>query len=904
MTFRPSDDVLEELADSQNSQSWTYNNGYDNAYDETSNQWIWQQNFSNWWIDNYESVWETWTSPIVDLPVEEVKAPDLSEILKQQWEKGLEGENLESPNVINNVSWNNDMTKVSNDKNEEKDYKIEIKRDEPKNSDIQEIKITQNVENDEQIQWEVWSTGWPLNFLMDEQWIDAVKKYKVLHRILFKWGLFVCVAIVWICLWMFLYTNFAGFAVSKLVREDSILDKTKWNDYTVDKVVYDYEGSWWNFEVIIPFGSVSIDWENIQSKSNLISYKWVILPQLIAINKDVDDFISLNDFAKGLSSRKDLENMLEYMITDNLIRTKTKELSNPYDSLRVWNKFNQKSFIDWFSLWCLEKRKVSNYLCDSFVSTFYKYGKYYDLWYYADNVLLIMRELKKQGKNVEPLCKMVIDYTQHSWNISSDALNYVMEYCNVEDFNYYRKLTSFIKIDNSLWQPELSSEVFEDPDLNAYKLLSAQQVLNKKLVLKTVSDGYIKSYLNYVQALINKDNGTNRYLSPIYKDILYVFNMDILYKYLIENSFVNLRLQVDQINNGNVVYGYPALLTQLTTSDIVKQNEDNTSMELENLEIEDIFEQYYYMTDRLKIRKVTKISENELKVQTELFTNKILSATDGATLKLTVSLYKNGNVLYVSNIKVANQIKLSEILNIYAKDGVTFYAMLNYIDEQIWMWYELPSQELDQQKSICDELQEIEDIVIYSCEDTSILLYKGDIEYNFVLVNGVLDSFVIGDEELNDLVHDMLWSIMFMTENTPTAIKSIITFEKAASWDNSISEKLDIIDQFRIHFKVVPDDVINVEWKDSEFIVKFTLWEFKLQANYDIETHLLTKISYVACDKTLEIRNLTIEVSTDNESKLIEILNNPRVFFAQANPAAYKKYQRMCDEDKPEGNKK
>jgi hypothetical protein len=38
MTFRPSDDVLEELADSQNSQTRTYNNGYDNAYDEASNQ--------------------------------------------------------------------------------------------------------------------------------------------------------------------------------------------------------------------------------------------------------------------------------------------------------------------------------------------------------------------------------------------------------------------------------------------------------------------------------------------------------------------------------------------------------------------------------------------------------------------------------------------------------------------------------------------------------------------------------------------------------------------------------------------------------------------------------------------------------------------------------------------------
>jgi hypothetical protein len=33
---------------------------------------------------------------------------------------------------------------VLNDKNEEKDYKIEIQRDEPKISDVQEIKLIQN----------------------------------------------------------------------------------------------------------------------------------------------------------------------------------------------------------------------------------------------------------------------------------------------------------------------------------------------------------------------------------------------------------------------------------------------------------------------------------------------------------------------------------------------------------------------------------------------------------------------------------------------------------------------------------------------------------------------------------------------------------------------------------------
>jgi hypothetical protein len=80
------------------------------------------------------------------------------------------------------------------------------------------------------------------------------------------------------------------------------------------------------------------------------------------------------------------------------------------------------------------------------------------------------------------------------------------------------------------------------------------------------------------------------------------------------------------------------------------------------------------------------------------------------------------------------------------------------------------------------------------------------------------------------------------------------------------------------------------------FMVEFSIWDFNLQARYDVETHKLTKISYVACNKTLEIRNLTIEVSASNSSQLTEILNNPRMFFANANSAAYRKYQRMCEQ--------
>jgi hypothetical protein len=74
------------------------------------------------------------------------------------------------------------------------------------------------------------------------------------------------------------------------------------------------------------------------------------------------------------------------------------------------------------------------------------------------------------------------------------------------------------------------------------------------------------------------------------------------------------------------------------------------------------------MTDRLKIRKVDFISDSLIKLQTEVFTEKIFRVTNGETLKVTATMHREDNTLYVDSIKVANQPKLSEILNIYVSE--------------------------------------------------------------------------------------------------------------------------------------------------------------------------------------------------------------------------------------------
>jgi hypothetical protein len=61
-----------------------------------------------------------------------------------------------------------------------------------------------------------------------------------------------------------------------------------------------------------------------------------------------------------------------------------------------------------------------------------------------------------------------------------------------------------------------------------------------------------------------------------------------------------------------------------------------------------------------------------------------------------------------------------------------------------------------------------------------------------------------------------------MKDNTPTIITAIIDFT-VETQDDTLEKKLDVIDQFRIHFKLVPESVENIDGESDEFLVNFTI---------------------------------------------------------------------------------
>ena len=882
MTFRPSDDVLDNLSNDSMQNVDLIWEGWHIFWEDKNTEHISNEE----WLNLWKIIWENDSSTSTDA----VDSLDFSAVFQEiAHDEDMQTQKTQQ-NINNDIfsEWNaaeNNNTQNLSDVWEPLSIEEEQKYDgldiSNRITDEERINLVSKIDNSEHS---------ILDLLVDDKWYNIIERYRKIYRIVFRRGISCIVTILWIFLWVIFQVN-AKQADEVSLWKLNVDDEIGW-PHDLKKEALDLAENVKDLDVVVYYGFSLLNWNFLQSKSNLMLYDWIVLPQIAYIDSSADLF-SLEKFESKEMSRDDVENLVEKLITDAAIYKKTANLSDIKNIKSRWRQID-KWLIEWFNLSCLDTKKISDFFCDKFLYTFYDQGMYYDLSKYWNELLDLVRDLRMQGKDLEPVCNLVNNYTLRSW-VSSDELLSILWYCSRSDMDQYKTLVNFIKVENSLWQPELSEEIFDDPNLNAYKLLSAQQSVYKILDWTAVNKNFIISYLKFVQALINKDRGSNKYIASVYKDMLYVFNMDVLYNKLLNKWELSsdIKSMLDQINNGHTLYWYSSLISQLTVDDLVKWVDFSSSITVSKT-VEELFLQYYSMTDRLKIRKVNFLSDSELRVQTEIFTDEILKVTNEETLKATAILYRMDNVLYVKNINIANQPKLSDILNIYAwSEYVSFYAMLTYIDEQVWFWYE---PEDDGVKwNLCDNISEREDVSVYECDDNHVVLYKWDVEYNFSLIDWILDTFTIENEEMDSIIREKLWNVMIMKDNTPAIIKSIVDFELEDSDTDNIEKKLEVVTQFRMYFKMEPN-VYDLEWESDKFLVEFRLWEFNMQAHYDLNTEMLTRISYINCDKTLEIRNLSLEVSWDNEDQLIEILNNPKVFLTQSNPAAYKKYQQMCEE--------
>lgn len=719
-----------------------------------------------------------------------------------------------------------------------------------------------------------------LNIFFNQAQFTIIKTYKKLHRFLFKHGVFALMGM--------LAVGVVYYLSQQSIKENIVLSQASGLSFAKnfrEKQLSQLENA--DIEIQIPYGESETKEGVISTRSNLATYQGVVLPRVFSLPQGSSLF-DLEKFAAKQTTSGELMKVIEQLIFSPQLQTTN--LSFP-PSLTL-----SEGILADFNLQCINEQKLSSILCDKFLERLYAEGTFYNIG--TDKAG--METLLKTTKDGDKLCTLMYDTTLYHRTVYPTFNDLILQ-CSTSHIQRYRELINFIEIEGELSKGIVSLTIYANKSLNAYKLLSVQQILYKSLLAGSLNRTTISSYLEYAQELINRNNGNDRYIVPLYKDILYRINNDILLPILetSDNKTISkieiqqLINQINQLNKGNSALGVVGLEKQLTTAGLIPQREVGTIITT-NKDIEELLKPILDMKDRLKIQSYQISEERDtVTLQTEISSTKILEALE-MNLRARVVLYTERDTLYVQSITILNEANVNTFVQHYISTAkISFIQLLNILDENIALYQE----DVSETKTLCEMMESKYSNTLISCTPTVIELTQEGINYSFQIENEVLGEVKVSDATLEADIKAMLQNSLINSTTTYSLMQDILNIKLAAPEEKYIGEKLIINERMKLYLNTSP--IINI-LEGPIFEVVFTLGEFTLKGTYDVETNTISRIYYVVpvTQETLLIRDFVLPINEADKENLAYLSNNPRIYLRNSNTTAFTKYEAMLQKQK------
>ena len=364
-----------------------------------------------------------------------------------------------------------------------------------------------------------------------------------------------------------------------------------------------------------------------------------------------------------------------------------------------------KDLIQNFNIMCIEHDTLHSPLCEKYFQDFLKYGIYYNIKDFGQEISTIIQHLQNDPERKSDFCNFLLEYISTSKE-GVDTLENAIVQCDSEMYKKFLFTKNLIEINQELKGSIINTKIYNDKDINAYKALSLMKILYKNFADGIYNKTNINNYLTFIQELINKDNYTNEYLAPIYKDLIYVFNKNILQKRIEiskNETFTKTELstitnKITLINKGDNALGNIGLEKQLTTPNIVNykkiQEFDNYEVDIESL-LNGIFT----LKNRLKIINYIISEDNKnVEIQSELLFQNFPDVKFKAKILLSVQ----DNTLYVQDITVLESEEITEYLRKQNEmEKSTLPQLLNLLNDNIGLFLTETLSEEDHK--ICQE---------------------------------------------------------------------------------------------------------------------------------------------------------------------------------------------------------
>lgn len=736
-----------------------------------------------------------------------------------------------------------------------------------------------------------------LNFTDKEQKI--VTKYAKIYKFVFKYSIFV---IIWI--------------ISIIILNNQII-KTKKLD-TTDNFIVEKAKLIWEFNKItnqninnsdvnihILQWTLDLTWNLIFSINNLISYKKYVMPRNVFLY-DASAIQQKEYFVKS-SSGYNIEELktfaqnILFVNSDQIEKIIKNTISLPLD----------ESLENTFYLKCLKDPKIINTNCDHYINNFLETFFVYDIPRDYDWLQNIFDNLQHTDYKTT-MCDRMQQYILYS-NDTNEKIENIFISCGGDYYEDFHTVQLFLDIQNQLKKWYINQTVYQNNLLNAYKLISYQQIIYNDLSKNTVNNIRFETYINYLQELLKKDNKIDLF----YLDLTYRLNNNYLInilnklKYKVSDNkkteIENIIKNLNKINNGDKLVWYAWLRTNLINPYLEKDNSFSISEDVV-LTKQDIVNKLIENVKSLSFFKVIKETILWEKV-------KISGYFSIKNSEWTIPIYSSMVVKNINDKLIIESIKVSEfddlnetIKSIIKNNQHTIPEIYQYIQENIKI---LSSDNLVSTCELIENMiaktldwnKDISTLQLIDCSPEKISILKEEkvdktaykTYYKLTLDNFNISNIMISNKYIEGEITKSLSSLNTNNITITNIVKEIISYiqedkEYIQQWSNNI---LITIEDFEKYLWTIPNDI--VEWNNkiiTEFEIQWTtfIWNYNITSKKMWPLYFKYNKSSEEAEENevkkedLEIKGFELYLTQNNQNKINEFIINPIKYIKTVDP--------------------
>lgn len=632
-------------------------------------------------------------------------------------------------------------------------------------------------------------------------------------------------------------------------------------------------------ELLIKSGPLYIADNEIQSQNNLIKLAGFVIPKnstIYSINtlKDVDFFSNTGYNTDEL--RLQIGAILNGSLPTN---TQNKHNNNTLPTASIYTSFD---------LGCIQQT-IHSPLCTQNIENFLAIFYTFELEPIAHELATIIQNLQRKSHK-EMFCKKLLIYSQYNQSFNSH-IQTAIQSCDIQTQQYYQRMQYLHTINTEIQNNTFTQTVYDDADLNAYKIMSLAQNIIHDIQQDTVNARRIEAYSNQLQTLLREPT-----LEPIYRDIQYrIINYHII-PYLQENSnknptYNNINNLLLSLNRENTLLQHSGLQNMIINKALIIQQQEIQSIANNNIQsmIQWLQSLPYITIDE------TKVSNQDILIQWYL--NIIDSIAWESRTAFSATGQINLNRLIIEEIDLPEYQLFTTIINAFIQTrNTTLPGLYSYINENIALYRTQQNQE------ICNQLDNINTFTTNIC-NASLIQWEQKIQntvttYKITIENNTIWQIQTSDTQLTDYLNQKYQSTVSDAIRIPWLIQEIITTQIPTTTNNqeeiSIdTETINVINTFSLFFKTSPTDVKYIQ---DLYYIDFTIDDINFVLTYNPQRNITGPLFFkdiIINEKPLRVSKRSIALEPDSNQTINKFVANPLAYIQEVDPFTYQTYLQL-----------